>query len=220
MEAALYCSNSAAPANTSSKGGHNYILWGNYGEICQQLWLKAFGWGWGQYFFLLQKVVLYLDQQENTQYGTWLFPANRSTAHCRQLLCSAGNNLWKKTMQQRARRPLICRHSKIERSRMRLSLWGWGPILPRVRGAKVKAPRPSAGWRHQLGCCSQPPQPPPLQRWWVGTIYTHRGTQPVFLPHSDTRQSPPPHSTLICFPVPKTHAGCFILGSDSIIMFL
>ena len=142
------------------------------------------------------------------------------TAHCRQLLCSAGNNLWKKTMQQRARRPLICRHSKIERSRMRLSLWGWGPILPRVRGAKVKAPRPSAGWRHQLGCCSQPPQPPPLQRWWVGTIYTHRGTQPVFRPHSDTRQSPPPHSTLICFPVPKTHAGCLSLGSDYIIMFL
>ena len=34
---------------------------------------------------------------------------------------------------------------------MRLSLWGWGPILPQVRGAKVKAPRPSAGWRHQLG---------------------------------------------------------------------
>ena len=147
-----------------------------------------------------------------------------STAHCRQLLCSADNNPWKKTLQQRARRPLICRHSKIERSsrrwRMRLSLWGWGPILPRVRGAKVKAPRPSAGWRHQLGCCSQPPQPPPLQRWWVGTIYTHRGTQPVFLPHSDTRQSPPPHSTLIGFPVPKTHAGCGSLGSDSIIMFL
>ena len=140
-----------------------------------------------------------------------------STAHCRQLLCSADNNPWKKTMQQRARRPPICRHSKIERSsrrwRMRLSLWGWGPILPRVRGAKVKAPRPSAGWRHQLGCCSQ------LHNRHLSNVggwaqYTHTVAHNLFSYHILTHASPrlrTLHLSVFRFQKPMQGVGARVL---------